>query len=141
MPRGGAVQPGRDQREDGHQPLKKARPPAGTCARLLGRRGNLRPVRVGVVGAAVRPAVGQPHDVVAGTGAERRAADVTVGPGDGLRTGLRVARAGALAARVEFYRPQVRAYRQAVEAATGAQTRAVLMFLNPGASAAFDVDG
>ena len=48
--------------------------------------------------------------------------------------------AGALPARVEFYRPQVRAYRQAVEAATGAQTRAVLLFLNPGGSTAVDVD-
>jgi ATP-dependent exoDNAse (exonuclease V) beta subunit len=48
--------------------------------------------------------------------------------------------AAALPARVEFYRPQVRAYRSAVHAATGAATRAVLMFLHPGGSTAMDVD-
>jgi len=40
----------------------------------------------------------QPHDVVAGAGAERCAADVAVGPADGLRAGARVARAGGRAA-------------------------------------------
>jgi ATP-dependent helicase/nuclease subunit A len=48
--------------------------------------------------------------------------------------------AGALGARVEFYRPQVRTYRRAVEAAIGIQTRAVLLFLNPSGSTAVDVD-
>ncbi len=48
--------------------------------------------------------------------------------------------AAALPARVEFYRPQVRAYRRAVEAATGAATRAVLLFLHPAESLAVDVD-
>jgi hypothetical protein len=37
----------------------------------------------------------------------------------------------ALGARVEFYRPQVLAYRRAAQAATGSATRAVLLFLNP----------
>jgi len=40
--------------------------------------------------------------------------------------------AAAPGARVEFYRPQVLAYRRAVQAATGSATRAVLLFLNPG---------
>ncbi len=48
--------------------------------------------------------------------------------------------AAALPARAEFYRPQMRAYRQALEAATGAETRAVLLFLHPQGSHAVEVD-
>src|SRR5882757_1804344 len=77
-------------------------------ARVLGRRGHLRPVGVSVVGAAVGPAVGQAHDVVARTGAERRAAEVAVGPGDRLGAGVRVpgaaGGAGSGAARIDQVR-------------------------------------
>jgi len=48
--------------------------------------------------------------------------------------------AAALPSRIEFYRPQVRAYRRAVRAATGSATRAVLLFLHPGGSVAVEVD-
>src|SRR5882762_651923 len=92
-------------------------------ARVLGRRGHLRPVGVSVVGAAVGPAVGQAHDVVAGTGAERRAAEVAVGPGDRLGTGVRVAGAaggaGSDAARIDQVRGVV-VLQRGVEIALGA---------------------
>src|SRR5882762_4772817 len=92
-------------------------------ARVLGRRGHLRPVGVSVVGAAVGPAVGQAHDVVAGTGAERRAADVAVGPSDRLGTGVRVAGAACgaawAAARIDLVRGVV-VLQRGVEVALGA---------------------
>ena len=43
--------------------------------------------------------------------------------------------AGAIPARVRYYRPQVDAYRRAVAAATGAPVRPVLLFLNPSGTA------
>ena len=40
---------------------------------------------------------------------------------------------------MDFYRPQVEAYRKAVGAATGEATRAVLLFLHPDGSTPIDI--
>ncbi|HTK67707.1 MAG TPA: UvrD-helicase domain-containing protein [Pseudonocardia sp.] len=47
--------------------------------------------------------------------------------------------AGAIQSRVEYYRPQMDAYRQALSAATGAEVSATLLFLNPSTSVAVEV--